>query len=292
MPGDTFVASVEAGLNTMVAWARVEGEYPADIMPKLVDRKSLKPGTGTSHREFLAAKLTASNYGEADEIDDPQELSGSILSATPQLVAIQTFIGKRVGERLSPEAYATLGQLAQNAIQRKKDLDGHALFATATTTMAGTGTTLTSGHILAGIRQITSDANEPGKPPIYVVLHGYQLYDIQSEIVAGIGTYPMPTGYSEESWKQGYSGGRLGGADVYEDGLIAVNATPDARGGIFAKMGICLVQGFSPWTEQRSEPQKGYGGMNTWLKDEYIYFERSPGNWMKGVLSDATAPTS
>jgi hypothetical protein len=83
----------------------------------------------------------------------------------------------------------------------------------------------------------------------------------------------------------------LNGGNVFHDGLIAVDSTPDARGAVFAKRGILLVQGLSPWKESREEPQKGYGGMNVWLKDEYLYAERSPGNWLFGILGDATAPT-
>jgi hypothetical protein len=261
-------------------------------MPKLVDRETLAEGTGTAWREFLSATMTAQNYSETEDIDNPQEFAGSILSATPQLVAIQTFIGDRVKLRLNPKAYATFGSVAQQAIQRKKDQDGLAVFATATTTLAGTGSTLTSGHILAGLRRIASNPTEPGMGPYYVVIHGYGLQDIQQEIIAGVGTYNIPEGYSSETWKMGYSGGKLGGADVYEDGLISIDATPDAIGGIFAKRAIVLVQGKAPWTESRREPQKGYGGENVWLKDEYVYVERSPGNWLYGAQHDCTAPTS
>ena len=56
--GDTFVTTVEEGLNTMVASARTTREFPTDVMPRLVDRQTLTPGTGTAWREFLAAQPT------------------------------------------------------------------------------------------------------------------------------------------------------------------------------------------------------------------------------------------
>lgn len=289
--GDNFVTTVEEGLNTMVAAARIEREYPADVMLKVVDRQRLAEGTGTAWREFLAAKLTAQNYGETDDIDNPQELDGSIISFTPQLVAIHTFIGDRVKMRVSQKAFETFGRLNYNAIARKKDQDGLAIFATATTTLAGTGVTLTSGHILAGIRRITSDANEPGPMPICAVLHGYGVYDLQSEIIAGVGTYPIPAGYTDEVYKRGFKG-MIGDAQVYEDGLIAVDATPDARGAVFSHDAIVLVEGKSLWTDRRYEPHRGYGGWSMWVKDEYIYGERSTGNWLYGILHDSTAPSS
>lgn len=289
--GDTLVASVDQGLNTMVAAARTTREFPADVMARVTDRQQLADGTGTAWREFLAAQLLAQNYGESDEINNPQELDGTIISFTPQLVAVQTFIGDRVQMRVSQKAFATFGQLNYQAIGRKKDQDGLAIFATATTTLAGSGTTLSSGHILAGVRRITSNATEPGPMPIAVVLHGYGLYDLQTEILAGVGTYPIPEGYTKETYTQGFRG-MLGDANIYEDGLVAIDSTPDAVGAVFSQKAIVLVEGKKMWEERRREPQKGYGGWSVWLKDEYCLGERSPGHWLFGIKHDASAPTS
>ena len=292
MPGgDTYVTTVEEGLDTVLANARTTREFPADVMLKVCDRQTLSEGTGTAWREFLSATLTAQNYGETDDIDNPQEMDGSILSATPQLVAIQTFIGDRVKMRLNQKAYATFGNLAQQGIQRLKDQDGLALFATFTTTLGGTGTTMTSGHIMAAVRRITSDADEPGPSPIHFVGHGYQLYDLQSEILSGVGTYPIPAGYTAETYARGFRGS-VTDVQVWEDGLITVDSTPDVRGGTFSKMAVLCVQGKSPWKDSRYEPQKGYGGWNVWIKDEYIWAQRSAGNWAYSNLNDGTAPTS
>lgn len=289
--GDTFLAQVEAGLPTAVASARTTREFPTDVMARVIDRQTLAPHTGTAWREFLAAQLNAQNYGETDVIDAAQQLSGSIISFTPQLVAILTFIGKRVAERLDSKAYETFGNLAQQAIERKADEDSVAVFASATTTLAGTGQTLVGGVIAAAGTRISSNVNEPGPGPIACVLHGYQIADLYSEVTSGLGTYPMPEGYSTETWKSGFKG-MINNVNIYEDGNIAINSTPDARGAVFSKMGIVKVQGMSPWTETENMPSKGYGGVNVYLKDEYVNGERSAGNWLYGILSDATVPTS
>lgn len=289
--GDTFVANVEEGLNTMLASARTTRQFPANVMLKACTRETLAKGTGTAWREFLAANMTAQDASETEVIDNPQVVEGSVFTATPQLVVIETFIGKRVQERIDRKAWSTFGRLAQEGIQRKKNIDGHSLFAAATTTLGGTTVTVTSGHIMAAARRILSDADEPGPEPIVAVLHGYHLYDIQSDILGGIGTYPIPAGYTEETFKRGFRGGIIGGPMVYEDGLIVVDATPDARGGVGSKWAMLCVQGMSPWTEHKDAPEKGYGGTYTWMKEEYVWAERSPGNMLLGILGDATAPT-
>ena len=277
--GDTFVTSVDAGLPTMVAAARRRNQFPTDVMQRVVDRQSLPPGTGTSYREFLAENLTAQNYGETDDIENPQEITGSILSATPQLVAIMTFIGDRVPLRLDRKAFAQFGELGQEAMERKGDTDGHAMFASATTTVGATATTLSYSNADWAVQRIRSDATEPGKEPIAIVLHGYGIHDIRNELIAGVSTYPVPNGYSEEVFKNGFRGS-INGANVYHDGLIAVDSTPDARGGVFAKRGILMVVGKPPWTATQNMPGKGYGGKRVWLKSEYVFAERSSGNWL------------
>ena len=290
--GRTFVTTVEEGLETSIASARAEGEFPANVMLKLGDRQRLAEHTGTAWREALAAKITAQTYGETDVIDNPQELDLSIIALSPQLVVVEHFISKRIEARLSSKAFITFGRLAQNAMDRKMDVDGIAVFAQATTTLGGSGTA-TVGHVAAAVTRIASDSTEPGPLPIHAVLHGYQLYDLQSEILGGVGTYPIPQGYTAQVFNEGYKG-QLGitGANIWLDGLIAVSSTPTVRGGVFSHMGIVFIQGMSPWKETLDEPRRGYGGVSVFLKNEYQWGERSPGNWLYGELHDGTDPTA
>lgn len=290
---DTFVAQVEEGLNVTVANARKRMDFPSNVMLKLADRQTLKKGTGATWREVIVENLTAQNYGETDIIDNAQTIDVALLTATPQLSAIQTFIGKLVEQQLDPQVFATFGSVGQDAMNRLLDTSGHALFAAAGVTLGGTGVTGTAGQMLAGLRRIAVDATEPWLGPMAIVLHGYTIHDIQSEVLGGVGTYPIPEGYTAEVFRRGFKG-MLGDATVHEDGLIVVDATPDSRGGIFGSGpggALVLVQGMAPWTEQKPRPEKGYGGSDVFLKHQYVWVERSAGNWMYGHLANASVPT-
>ena len=295
MPGgETYLTQVEEGLATAIASARRTREFPSNVMLRLADRQTLKEGTGTAWREFLSDTLSASDASETGTYDNPQELDGSILQATPTLVICQTFIGDRVQLRLDPKAYNTFGSLAQDAMNRKKDQDLLLIFATATTTLAGTGQTLASGHIIAAAQRIRADATEPWAGRLCCVDHGYARADIANELLAGVGSYPLPEGQTARVYANGFEG-RIDSVEFYVDGLIAVDSTPDVRGAVFASGddgAVVCVQGKSPWMDKRYEPDRGYGGWNIWHKDEYVVVERSPGNWMFSLLSDGTAPTS
>jgi len=288
--GSTTTAALADSLPTVIASARIVREYEG-VMPQLVDKVTLGEGIGLSWNEISLAQLTAQAITETTELDNPQQISDTLFTITPTVVGIETLITERVAARISKNAYAKIGALAQNAIQRKKDEDGIVVLDGATTSLCGTGSTLTSGHISAAVVRISSNTTEPGNPPYRCVLHGYQIKDIQDEITAGVGTYPVGTGLTARVFAEGFKG-MVGGAQIYEDGNISIDSSADAKGGVFAKDAIVLVQGRSPKVKTKDRPEIGGGATSLYHYDEYAYGERSSGSWLFEIYSDATAPTS
>jgi hypothetical protein len=275
----------------MVASARIVREYEG-VMQQLSTRETLSEGTGLSWREVDFAKLTAMDITETTELDNPQALSDSLFTITPTVISIHTVVTDRVRARISKVALAKIGPLAQNAIERKKNLDGHTLLDGATTSLPGTGTTLTSGHIAAAVtRTQYGGANEPSNSTVQCVLHPYQIKDLFDDVTAGVGTYTIPEGKTARVYEQGFRGS-ISGAPVFEDNLIAVDGTPDCKGGVFAKEAVVLVQGRMPRTVPLRNDKLGGGADEVIIYDEYAYGERSSGNWLYEIMSDATAPTS
>ena len=287
--GYTTTSALTDSLPTLIASARLVRESEG-VMPQLVDKVTLGEGTGLSWNEVSFAQLVAQAITETTELDNPQQISDTLFSITPTVVGISTLITDRVAARLSKVAYAKLGALAQNAIQRKKDEDGLVVLDGATTSLCGAGTTLSSGHIAAAVYRISSNATEPGNPPYRCVLHGYQIKDIFDELIAGVGTYPVGEGVTARVFAEGLKG-MIAGAQIYEDGNIAIVGT-DAKGGVFAQEAIVLVQGRAPQVKTRERPEIGGGATSLYHYDEYAYGERSAGNWLFEIQSDATAPTS
>jgi hypothetical protein len=120
------------------------------------------------------AQLTAQTVTETTRLDNPQQMSDTLLTITPTVVGIHTLITDRVAARISKNAYAKVGGLAQNAIQRKKDEDGLTAIDGASLTIGSSGSALTTGIIAAAVSRISSDSDEPGNPPYRAVLHGFQ----------------------------------------------------------------------------------------------------------------------
>ena len=291
--GDTITQSLADSLDTVVASARQIREYEG-VMPNLVDKVTLAEGTGTSWREISMAALNAQNITETTLLDNPQQMSDTVFSITPSVTGIQTLVTDRVASRINSQSYAQLGSLAQNAIQRKKDEDGLTVLDGATTVLSGAGTTLASGVIAAAAYRISSNATEPGNPPYRCVLHGFQIKDLYDELTAGVDTANRAdiSGITARVFEEGFRG-KFAGVDVFEDGNITIDSTTDdAKGGVFAQEAIVMVQGRAPRTATVRREDIGGGATVVYLYDEYAYGERSAGNWLFEVQSDATAPTS
>jgi len=260
------------------------------VMPQLVDKVTLGEGVGLSWNEISLAQLTAQAITETTTLDNPQQLSDSLLTITPSVIGIETVITDRVAARISKNVYAKIGALAQNAIQRKKDEDGLAVLDGFSTSLCGAGSTLTSGHIGAATAVIKGNSTEPGKPPFYGVLHSYQMHDIEDELVAGVGTYNVTDGLTARVLSDGFAG-KLASAQMFTDDNISIDSSDDAKGGVFAKEAIVLVQGRAPRAVPVRDEAYGGGATKLYLYDEYAYAERLD-SWGCELASDATAPTS
>ncbi len=147
--GDTITQSLADSIPTMIASARIVREF-AGVMPNLVDRQRLDENTGTIWNEVSMAKLNAQAISETTTLDNPQQMSDTLFSIEPTVVGLHTVITDRVALRISANAYAQTGSLAQNAIERKKDQDGLTAIDGATTALGGANA-LDSGEIAAAI---------------------------------------------------------------------------------------------------------------------------------------------
>ena len=297
MATPTTTDSLSDSLPTVIAAARVVREFEGVMTsPRVVDLQQLGSGNGVNWNEIDMAKLNASAISQTTDLDDnAQELSDSLRTITPTQVGIHTVITDQTAAKISANAFAKTGSLAQSAIQRKKDKDGLAVFAGASNSVAGASSALTTGHIGAAARNITSNTTEPGRPPINAVLHGFQIKDLEDEIVQGVnpGTAPeqlLSGGLSEQVYQDHFRG-MIRGAQLFEDGNIAIDSADDATGAVFPREAVVLVQGVAPRAVAVRKENIGGGATSVYIYDDFAYGERTS-VWLYNCISDATAPTS
>jgi hypothetical protein len=291
MSGETTTGSLTDSLPYMIADARLIREYEG-VYRRTCDIRDLAKGTGLSWNEISLAQLQSQDITESTRNDNAQNIADTVFTITPTMTQILVKITDRTYRRIAQVVSGKVGQLAGNAMARKKDEDYLDLFSTfATGASPGTGAPMSFGHITAAVSRIGSNVTEPSYSPIFSVLHGFQIKDIQDEILAGVGTYTVPEGMTEETFRKGFRG-TVANSNVMEDGNIVINATPDARGATHSREAVVCVLGMGIKTEPRRDPSFGGGADEVFMTDEYGYGERSAGNWAWAHLSDATAPTS
>ncbi len=289
--GPTTTGSLSDSLPSMIAGARIVREYDGTYQ-RTCDWTNLKEGTGLDWNEISLAQLSAQTITESTILDNPQQIQDTLFQIEPLMTGIMLRITDRTYRRIANVVESKAGSLAGNAMVRRKDQDYLAMFPTfGTGASPGTGNPLGFGNISAAVNRIQSNVTEPGMSPINAVLHGFQIYDLQNEIVTGIGTYTIPTGMTEEVYRRGWKG-TVADAQVFTDGNITIDSTPDASGAVHARDAVVGVQGASPRTETRRRPDYGGGADETFMYDEYALGERSAGNWAYVMKSDATSPTN
>jgi len=292
--GETYTGSLTDALPEIVADARIVKEFEG-TWQRTCDVKRQEEGTGLSWTEFALNQLSAQDVTETQENKNYQQLAGTLQSIEPTMTQIIIKVTDRTYRKIASIVASKFGSLVGNAMARKKDEDYLALFLTfATTCSPGSATSLSFGHIAAAKNNATSNVTEPTTAQVFSVLHGFQIKDIQDEIVAGVGTYAVPTGMTEEVFRQGFAG-TVAGSSVFEDGNITVDSTPNANGATHAREGVIACMGMEIKKEIDRDLYFGGGADVISLVDEYAFAERKSGTtqvWCYRHQSDATAPTS
>ena len=294
--GITITGSLADSLETIIDEARVVREFPGPV-PKLAERHRLGENEGLDWNEIAISQFVAQNITETTTLNNPQQYADTLLTITPTVTGITTIVTDRTYRRISEKVVGQLGGAAQAAIERKKDEDGLATLDGATIALGATATPVEFSDFAHAVDRVgVGDLNEPSNSPIYGVLHPYHLTDIKDQITAGIGTYAVPDGMTEDTFKQGFKG-TLGGANIFEDGNIPLNqggVAADANSYIFARFGLLLIEGHSLRNAITRREDYGGGADQLFMYDEYEYGERlaaaTTGAFLAEILGDATAP--
>jgi hypothetical protein len=251
-------------------------------------------GTGRNWQEIDLQQLDSQAVGEKQTLDNPQQLTDTLLSIEPTMIGVHLLLTPQVKHYMATNVAGQIGGLMQNANEKKKDRDGSTKYDGATVTGGGAGTTLNSGIVAAMVSQIKGDTDEAAAEdePVYVTLHEFQRFDVRTEITSGIGTYAIPAGMTADTFAAG--GGSIemiGGGIVKLNNNVRIDGNVNAHGGVHAKSGLILIE--VPMPSIFTDVKKNMGGAEVmWAYDWYGWGERSAGNWVKRLLTDATAPTS
>ncbi len=293
----TTLAQLGDTIPTLIEEALFTAQFKA-IMRGLC--WNIRKGKGSTVNVPYFGVATASVLTEAIDMQTSQTMQDTNVQITPYEVGLKIILTDNVIEDDNEDLKRAAGNLMGDAYEVKRDVDLLTLLDNGTTSLCGTGATLTMGHIAAARATLLGNAVASGGPapsPYVVVIHPFQeldLVDVLTPIApvslsASIGYQAMGGALTEEILQR-YSVGRLFGANVVTDGNIVLTSTPDAKGGMFAmgkRGGIIYVSA----REATIEPERD-ASLRGW---ELNYVGRyGVGNYLNGwtveLFSDATAP--
>jgi hypothetical protein len=291
--GETITGSLTDALPSIIADARIIKEN-AGTWQRTCDVRKQKANTGLNWQEFALSQIAGQDITETTNNRNFQQLAGTLFSVEPTMSQIILKITDRTFRKLSSIVIGKFGTLSGNAMNRKDDEDYLALFSTfATTASPGSGNPLSFGHIAAAKSNVTSNTTEPSMAEVFSVLHGFQIKDIQDEVLAGVGTYTIPEGMTADVFRMGFSG-TVAGSNVFEDGNITITSS-NANGATHSREGVVAIVGMDIKKETDRDMYFGGGADVISLVSEKAFAERKSGTtqvWAYLHLSDATAPTS
>jgi hypothetical protein len=207
------------------------------------------------------------------------------------MVQIATMLTDKVGRNITKNGLREIGRLGQNAMQRKKNIDGlTAIDSTGSSTLGSAGAAMTYGLVAAAVTNITGNTTEPGHQPIRFVAHPFCMKDIYDQFTAPVGTYDISEGASFRVFREGFRG-MINSAQAFENGDFTIDSEVDVKNGVFAREGIVMVEEMSPRMETERMPRIGGGSTVVTHTDSYAFGIRQ-NQWVHEIVADATAPTS
>ncbi len=187
--------------------------------------------------------ISANTLNEGVDMTNTETMQDTNVQVTLNEVGAKIILTDVALEDDKEELQGIAGRLLGNAVAKKQDTDLLALLDNGTNTVGTSGSALTMGFLAAAKAILTGNAESTGGPaplPYVIVLHPYQsldLVDVITPLLPAITTTAgggsLSTSFTDDVLKN-YMIGRLFGMNIIEDGNITIDATPDAKGGVFA----------------------------------------------------------
>lgn len=272
----------------MLASMRFTMEFKG-IAKQLVENIPLKKG----HKNVTVNKygtITARALTEGVEIVDAQELTNTTLTITPGEVGLKSIITLKLIRQGMDNVHRSTGTILGNAMNKKQDQDIVANFDNFAKTTPGAGSALNWTHLLAARSYIETGGTTNEPPPDTVGIHGCLHPEQIADVVADVavrGTYPVPTGYSDELIRNYWRGrDKAYGMNLFVDGNIARDSSDDAKGAVFHRSAIIYVE--SQAIETFEEFKAALRGWEMVSVSDYAEGEYKD-EWGFEVYSDAAA---
>lgn len=299
--GMTLSTTLDNVVPLMIAEARTTLQH-GNVMRAKMHKENLPDNYGsTAHFPTLGA-VVAQTLTEGVDMNNPQQLSDTDFTISPGEEGLQIIVTDKVAKRLQKGILANIGTIASNALNKLEEQNLLALLDGFATSLPGAGTTITKGHISAARTRVqngqSSGEPAPGDSPIHCVLHNYQVHALLKEFTSisstvapssGIPTYPIPNGMTQDMIRT-WDLGNVAGTPISGSGLLTVDGSDDAKGGLFSEMALWYLTNGNDLNQEDERDASLRATEMNWTRD-YGYGEWKDA-WGIELYADASTPTS
>lgn len=245
--------SLEDAQRIIIAEVRYTAEHNAPCK-NLVEHFTLGKGEKSITVPFVG-KATAAALTDGVDMTSSQAIGMTSTSLTTAEVGLKFIVTDKLVRQEVPDVFRMVGRQGGDALARKVDGDIITLFDGFSEATGGTDDAISMAYFQACITRLeagSAGTGEPAPMPYACVLHPHTIYTLRSA-VAVAGTYPIPSGYSEDMLKEWHEL-TLGGVPVFRDGNISINSTSTAaKGAMFSKSALCYVESQAPNIERERD---------------------------------------
>lgn len=234
------------------------------LMPQLFRNEELTEHMGRTWNQPRHGTVLATGLVEGVPLAVGQVPAQSTTAITPGEAGAEVIITKVALQSGRDDYMKQMGVVLADSIKLKIDRDGFARFVDYTAIgTAGGSVQLNGGYINAAVSRVRSASNSTlGVPrgPFYLV-HRYEPISYLLNTIAPTGTYPIPTGLSQEiidlyymhdlkvfSLNGGFASGNL-------PRVTPSSATTDALGAVFSKNATIYVEAQAAEFESQYDPE-------------------------------------
>ena len=240
MPQTSTTGSLENASREMITSARYTEEHNAPCM-ELVEKFNLQKGDDTLIVPKVG-QMTVSALAEGQDLVDEEEIGMSTVSVQASEVGAKIIITDKLLRENTQQIWQIVGRQLGEAMARKKDGDILDLFSSLNggTDLGATTKTLSLANTASCIG--IAKADKYGSD-LRIVHHPNAVLTLNKDftgVMAGV-PRPIPSGFSEDRLGPFWTGLRLSGVPIFEDGNIEENTNGDGYGAIFDKAAIGVL---------------------------------------------------
>jgi|GEM_PF-3278346 len=229
----TSSGELDQAQNTVIAQARFTEEHNMPVV-QLFERFRLGKGNSTL-RIPKVGQMTSSDLTEGIDMVDSEDIDMSVVNATTAEVGLKVVLTWKLLRQFNEDVFSLVGTQMGDAHARKKDRDGIALFTALNggTEFGADNKNFSVANVAAAIAK--AKANKMGNS-LNIVHHPNAVFYLSNSLAVTGTTYPLPQRFNSELLGDFWTGVKIAGVPIFEDGNIdKITGVDSGEGAIFSK---------------------------------------------------------